>query len=337
MAQARTNKKASVSIVMPVYNSYEYLQRSIESVLTQNYEQIEFIVVDDGSTDNSMELVESYAAKHKNIKVFKQEHVGVSAARNLGLSKASGKWLVFLDSDDELMPLAIERFVATAEAASAEPDIVVSDFEVVGLAQSRKRYQNINSDRSFFDESDKSTLLSLVLSDRGFNNAYYVGILGSPWAKMYSRELLQGLSFEPGLRLREDVLFNLQAFDKATNVAYIPSILYRYHATPESATKGSKMEASDKDLKLFLERVRSFIDEQGYAFLNNCYLLECVRSITMVWKKSGKTATELAKIANDEPFSTGIREVKISELSAREKIKVSLYRLHFYALLAKLL
>ena len=89
-----------VSVIIPVYNVEKYLRRCLNSVIDQEYKNIEIILVNDGSTDNSLEIAISYKEKDKRIKVFSQENQGLSAARNMGLDKSHGEYITFIDSDD---------------------------------------------------------------------------------------------------------------------------------------------------------------------------------------------------------------------------------------------
>ena len=89
-----------VSIVVPVCNIKEYINKCIDSIVSQTYSKIETIIIDDGSSDGTEQIVDEYAKKYENITVYHTENKGVSAARNIGISKASGKWIIFIDGDD---------------------------------------------------------------------------------------------------------------------------------------------------------------------------------------------------------------------------------------------
>lgn len=104
-----------ISIITPVYKVEQYLPECIESVLKQTYSDWEFLLIDDGSPDNSGNICDEYAARDSRIKVFHKSNGGVSSSRNLGLENASGEWLLFLDSDDCLYHIALQRRIAVAE------------------------------------------------------------------------------------------------------------------------------------------------------------------------------------------------------------------------------
>lgn len=104
-----------ISIIVPVYNEETYLPRCIESVLSQGYSTIELLLIDDGSTDSSGAICDKYAAQDDRIRVFHKENEGVSKTRNLGISKASGEWVLFLDSDDYLLEDALLTLITQAQ------------------------------------------------------------------------------------------------------------------------------------------------------------------------------------------------------------------------------
>ncbi len=113
------NKTPAISVIMPVYNAEKFLKDSIESVLNQTFKDFEFIIVNDGSTDNSLNIIESYIDKDSRIKIINQENSGVSVARNVGIKNASGEYIAFIDSDDiwvnNKLELQMEEFIKDPE------------------------------------------------------------------------------------------------------------------------------------------------------------------------------------------------------------------------------
>jgi glycosyltransferase involved in cell wall biosynthesis len=107
----------TVSIVVPVYNTAEYLPACLDSILAQSFTDFELILVDDGSTDDSLRICEAYAFRDARIRVFHQQNAGVSAARNFGVEQAQGDWLCYVDSDDVVLPAYLQDML---EAAAAE-------------------------------------------------------------------------------------------------------------------------------------------------------------------------------------------------------------------------
>ena len=107
-------KQIKVSVVMPVYNAGEYLSRAISDVLSQTLSELELICVDDGSTDNSHDIIKRFAAKDKRVRVIREKNAGPSVARNSGLKSAKGKYVIFLDADDFYEKILLSELYHTA-------------------------------------------------------------------------------------------------------------------------------------------------------------------------------------------------------------------------------
>ena len=105
-------KQYDISVILPVYNNVQYLEECLDSVLAEEKLSIEIVAIDDGSTDGSEQILDDYAGKYENIRVFHQENSGVSVARNLGLKKANGEYICYLDSDDRYCPGVLEKGLA---------------------------------------------------------------------------------------------------------------------------------------------------------------------------------------------------------------------------------
>ena len=166
----------AVSIIVPVYNAETALHRCIESILHQSCADFELLLVDDGSKDDSGAICDEYAAKDSRIRVFHKENGGVSAARNLALDVARGKYLQFLDSDDWVVPDATLLLLRAAEEHGA--DLVISDFyRVVGERVSVKG--DIEEDRGLSREEYAEHMMANPAD-------FYYGVL---WNKLYRREI----------------------------------------------------------------------------------------------------------------------------------------------------
>ena len=117
-----------ISIIVPVYNTEQYLPRCLNSILSQSFIDFELLLVDDGSIDGSGSICDKYAAKDNRVRVFHKENGGVSSARNLGLDEAKGEWICFVDSDDEMLPNGLQTL---ANGICDEVDIVMGGYEEV--------------------------------------------------------------------------------------------------------------------------------------------------------------------------------------------------------------
>ncbi len=126
MTKISMNEEPLISIIVPVYNTEEYLTLALSSLCSQTYKNIEIICVDDGSTDNSLKILEKFRAFDSRIKIIKQKHQGVSVARNKGLDKVTGKYIAFVDSDDYVKPEMFEVLYKTIK--KYDTDVVLFNY-----------------------------------------------------------------------------------------------------------------------------------------------------------------------------------------------------------------
>lgn len=216
----------TVSIIIPVYNTKQYLPRSIGSVLNQSFSDFELILVDDGSTDGSGEVCDSFSQRDNRIRVFHKENGGVSSARNVGLGHAKGYWVYFVDSDDELLPEGLQTLV---NCISDKVDIVMGGYIETGP----------NGDSVRVDEkvelslSKKQSIISLFW---GYGSYYpYCGYL---WMRLLRRNVIQEyhLLFDPAIAIKEDTLFLTQYICKSNGITWQTTApVYKYCRRSDSA------------------------------------------------------------------------------------------------------
>ena len=207
----------TVSIIVPVYNAKNYLQRCIDSILHQEYTDYELFLVDDGSTDGSGDICDAYAAADARITVIHKENTGVSDSRNLAISQARGTYLQFLDSDDWITPDATKLFVRAA--TEHDCDLVIADFyRVVGERVSHKG-----------DIEDDGVLTREEFAAHMMENPadFYYGVL---WNKLYRRDLVEKyhLCMDVSVNWCEDFLFNLEYIRHANSFAALQVPVYYY-------------------------------------------------------------------------------------------------------------
>lgn len=186
-----------VSVIVPFYNARKTLSECMASIIEQRNVTYEAIIVDDGSSDDGHRLVEPYVAKHPNFRLIQQSNAGVSVARNRGLEIARGRFVSFLDADDELMPGGLSALV---EAAEEGVDLVIGSHEFF------RRLGPLRVERS-------SSMAVEGLCPLGGSASLDAldALLSTPWAKLYRTDAIKanGLSFEEGVPLGEDTRFNL--------------------------------------------------------------------------------------------------------------------------------
>ncbi len=212
---------ALISVIIPAYNAEEFLEECLESLLRQDFQDWEGIVVDDGSTDNTFRIATRYSDTDPRIKVFRKENGGVSAARNFGMEKASGEWITFLDSDDCLYTYSLSAFISASEGVEmvAGSSLAGSYFKG-GMAGEAERSEN-----SLRIANSSELLLEML---------YQTGVDVSVWGKLYKASLVKSLPFSSGRRFEDlehcAVLFSSMEF----RVRVIPDIVYFYRTNPSS-------------------------------------------------------------------------------------------------------
>ena len=236
-----------VSIILPVYNAQSHLDRCLGSICAQQYENLEIIVINDGSKDQSLPVCEEFRKKDGRILLVDKANSGVSDTRNLGLRLASGKYVQFVDSDDYIAPDYTARLVEAAEKSGA--DLVISPYTMVipaGASKPEQVLEKIQDDLGVMHVArppetreygflpagvyDKDTF-ALRLMDKPAS--YFYSVL---WNKLYRRDLLAAhdIRFTSEMRWAEDLVFNMQYIQYAEVFASIPQPGYYYVQNPQS-------------------------------------------------------------------------------------------------------
>lgn len=218
------------SVIIPVYNVEKYIDRCLKSIISQNYDDLEIIVIDNGSTDSSGSICDTYASEYSNISVYHIENHGVGSARNFGLSKARGEFIYFVDSDDYLVG---NLFADFEDKLTPDFDLLVFSYynSFEQEMTEKNRTKKILPYNGSYDKYDFSKIFKdLFLSD----------MLYTVWNKFYRREFLieNNISFEK-YELGEDVRFNLNAY-RNVNKVYLSQDSYYVYVI---GRKGSAMSS----------------------------------------------------------------------------------------------
>lgn len=214
-----------ISIIVPIYNSEKGLERCIRSILGQSEQDFEVLLINDGSTDDSSQICQSYESKDSRVHVINKKNEGVSAARNTGILYAKGEYIQFVDSDDYLEPDMCESLLTAVKQNRA-------DMAVCG-------FHHIYGDRIVEKVPQTAEILNKEAFAKEFLQLYQQGFLNMPWNKLYKKDLISDY-FEEDLSLGEDLLFNLSYLENAENIAVVSKPLYSYIQERGKATLSSK-------------------------------------------------------------------------------------------------
>lgn len=263
------------SICVPVYNVEKYIDLCIKSVLNQTYRDFELILVNDGSTDISGEICESYAQRDKRIKVFHKKNEGQIATRMVALSHATGDYIVFLDSDDTLDVLALQILYNVIQKYSV--DCVIYNWK--RICDGNIIYSNHHALNEIQYIDNKRELYKKILSDNYYNSLCIKCMKRSAYT-------IQDYSKYFYLRHGEDLLQSLDALAHCENAVFIPDELYNYTINPSSVTQTKNLKNYTIDFTV-RERVLEFLKEQDVFTEQDMqdYRVVCVKILIAVIKE----------------------------------------------------
>ncbi len=208
-----------ISVIIPVFNAAPYLEECLHSVLSQTHRELQVIVVDDGSTDGSTEILRRAAAADSRIELHEGERQGVSGARNMGIELARGEFIAFVDADDALPLSALEMLRKAARRSHA--DVAVGDYEIVDSMPAPAA----SSARTKVDLMSGETAIVRCLHQQGLDN--------SVWGKLYATTVFdEKLRFRPGRFEDLDIIYRI--YDRARRVCRLRANVYYYRRHPQS-------------------------------------------------------------------------------------------------------
>jgi glycosyltransferase involved in cell wall biosynthesis len=246
---------SKISVIVPVYKTEKYLEECVNSIINQTYQNLEVILVDDGSPDNCPTICEWYAAQDSRIKVIHKENGGLSSARNAGLAMASGDWIAFVDSDDICEEQMLSELYFAAKEICA-PMAVCSTFYLNG-----KDKQAVDEERISIrvEKSNSRQMLQRLWVSEYDNNLFT-----APWNKLYNREFFgDSLRFKEGIIYEDDELFN-RLYVQEYPIAVVHKPLYDWRMNPNSITHQSFAEKNCIFLSILCQRVAMFASLDMY-------------------------------------------------------------------------
>lgn len=325
-----------VSIIVPIYNVEKYIRKCIDSLLSQTFKDFEIILIDDGSTDLSTLICEEYSKQYSQIHFFKKTNEGLGLTRNFGIKKATGKYLLFVDSDDYIESNTIESLVKYDE------DLIIGG------------YNRVNSDNIVFDVF---RYLPDVFIDKEIKDKMFPRLIGSAPNKsdsiavsvcgcLYLKSIIDKnniIFFSEHEIISEDLFFNLEFLLKASRVRITDEVLYNYRLTEGSLTKRYNHNRFNKIKELYY-REKIFLIEnniynhdcsvrlkkQFFIYLRMCFRQE-KKSISK--KNINQIIKSISMMCNDTLVQKIIVEYPVKQLGFKQGIFVRLVKLKLSLLL----
>lgn len=232
------SNKYLVSIVVPVHNVEKYIRRCLDSIIAQTFSNVKIIIVENGSTDSSPKICKSYANKYENIEYYKIDTVGISEARNYGITKVDTKYVMFVDSDD----VVSNRFVEMLYNAIRVNNCDIAECDYVRFSH--------NEDVEFVESVSRQVVLKRKNAIKRLIANEHTDYL---WNKIYRTKLFENLKFTPN-RFYEDIAIMHYIFQRARKVVYIDAKLYGYYGNPTSITNTHSDKKREDVLLCWIER-----------------------------------------------------------------------------------
>lgn len=277
-------KKPLISIIIPVYNSQDYIEQCLKSILNQTFTDFEVLLINDGSKDKSGSICDSYIIKDNRIKVYHKKNGGVSSARNLGLENATGEWITFVDSDDYIHLDFLKNF---CESINKKNDFI---FQKVVRFDDNKSNEII----SYLDtEMDQINFL---------NNYSLYPNYSAPWSKLLNRKIISdnNIKFDPKIAFGEDALFNITYLKYCNSIKTINKVGYYYRDTPNGLSKINFNLENDKYLfHKIKSKLLEYVPENTDAnkkILERQLIYVCGRVINSIY--AGKKKNDLTKTSS---------------------------------------
>lgn len=260
-----------VSIIIPIFNVERYLNRCITSIADQTYQDIQIVLVDDGSTDRSPEICDSWAAKDSRVTVAHQTNGGVSIARNRGLDMATGEYILWVDSDDYIAPETVEIMMRTVMQTHA--DMVICDFKKGTDAQ----YTFETS-----AEIPCEQINSITALDRIYADAHSALRYAAPWAKLTKRSIYQDIRYPEG-KIFEDIYTTHKLLLRCDRITVLDIPLFYYFQRPDSIMNATFSMKKLDYLQALVERI-AFFKEHSFDALESIAYDELLHSL--IWEYS---------------------------------------------------
>lgn len=317
----------AISLLVAVYNTSQYVEQCLQSIADQSFSNIEVILINDGSTDHSGELLEAFAARDERFRVIHQANQGLGAVRNRGIEEAKGTYLAFIDSDDMLAPHYCEALYEKAEMTGA--DLVVSEYWI----QFEQSNRTIPTTLLAHQKADRASLIESLL---------HGDITGFSWNKLYRRAFIEEHQIRFPLRGEleniEDQYVTLRCFSLSRVMAFVHEPLYYYRVHRSSIVQRYQKQYFHHGLA-FYDTQRLFLKEHDeltpyekafHVFMVN-HTLHCMLN---EWKSQNSLSFQekldhMREMVTHEAFQHAVKHVEASKLTVRKRMILFLAKLQW--------
>jgi glycosyltransferase involved in cell wall biosynthesis len=312
-----------ISIIVPIYNAEKYLKECIDSIINQTYKNIEIILVDDGSTDNSGKICDDYAKNDNRIIVIHKQNGGVSSARNNGLDQATGKWIAFVDADDWIDK---DYCNILLDEANDDTNIVCCGYKRTSGSQ----VEEVNSDNQIIKYSGMGFIEKLLNVQNGY---------GFVHTKLFENNIINNIRFDETLKVAEDALFNMQVSKNANTVKVINKSIYNYRVTSNSAVR----KYDENYINKYIDGMNACSKFVNDNFSDNAKIMQNLNNfvvyhllliaVNYCYNPQNNTKNKLKQLkdtCNIELFKNAIKGSNYNDLSLTRKITLFTIKTKLY-------
>lgn len=325
-----------ISVIVPVYNVEKYLRDCIDSIINQKYQEIEIILVDDGSTDNSGNICDELEKEDSRIKVIHKVNEGLGLARNSGLKVAKGEYVVFIDSDDIVEETLVQDLYDGI--IENQVDTCIAGYKRVDEEGKILSEKILEFEKFYGKEVLRGILPRLIGSSVEKSDVIRMSV----WNAIYSMKIIkENQILFPSERefISEDIIFDLEYYQYATGVAILTNTNYHYRLNSTSLTKSYRKDRFEACKKLYqkeLEKIRELniqdfakerLDLQFYIYVRHCMKQEISKF------NFGKAIVNIKKICEDQMLQEITQNYPTKEMRFSQKVFLYLIRYKFSILL----
>lgn len=315
---------SKISVIVPVYNTEKYLPRCLDSLLAQSFSDFEILLIDDGSTDNSLSVCRSYAQRDRRIEIISTEHIGVSAVRNIGLDNAKGEYIMFCDSDDYV---ETEWISALYKAICRHPDSLCNcEYAMT------KPSQNIVEPKLV-----PNLTKSQVIDKKAFFPLLYYGQMMNLWTRIFRSDIIKthGLRFKELQTEGEDMIFICEYLRYCDSFYFVHDCLYYWADNDtESITRGFTAYYFDDMKQIYLARKEHIAEEYMQEFYDYSFV-RFMRCLEFVWDDQNTDSYRVKKrscqkMFRDDVFQETVKNASTKACSRKKRlvIRTKSYRLY---------